>query len=187
VIVTTNHLLSSVFLPEDDRRFDVIETATFEEMQLTDGPTRAAYFSKLYTWFHAGGDRHVAAWLETYDLGEFDPNNGQRKTAAHKTVVRQGMSGDEWARDAIAQLKNQDIFAASTILTLAERAGEDRARVKAKLSHTLSRLGYVPYDALTVDGRWWINKKPYRIYRRPTIQPGPGWEKDVDLDLNEGF
>ena len=32
VIITTNHLMSSIHIPEDDRRTDVIDCASFEEM-----------------------------------------------------------------------------------------------------------------------------------------------------------
>ena len=60
VIITTNHLHSGIYIPEDDRRYDVIDSATKAEMGLTSDGAALEYFEKLWDWFHNGGDAEGA-------------------------------------------------------------------------------------------------------------------------------
>jgi hypothetical protein len=155
VIVTTNHLLSSIFIPQDDRRFDVIECATKSEMGLADDAKRRTYFEKLWGWFYnEDGARHVAAFLHARDLTKFSPNNGQRKTAAHRLVVQHGLSGDEWFLDALEADDNPDLFRSDVLILRATHNGEDAAGVRGKLPYVAERHGYRRFPSSTKDGRW---------------------------------
>jgi hypothetical protein len=90
VIITTNHLASGIYIPADDRRYDVIESARLTDMGLDDVAERREYFSDLWDWFLTGGANHVAAYLHERDISQFSASNGQRKTEAHNSVVQIG-------------------------------------------------------------------------------------------------
>lgn len=155
VIITTNHLLSGIYIPQDDRRYDVIECATRSEMGLADDATRRAYFEQLWSWFYReDGARHVAAFLHARDLTKFSPNNGQRKTAAHQLIIQNSMSGDEWFNDCLEALGTPDLFRGDVFMVQAVRNGEDAVEVRGKLPHAAERAGFKRYPGPTKDGRW---------------------------------
>lgn len=165
VIITTNHLASGIYIPPDDRRYDVIEAATMDEMNLRDEDKRRQYFSDLWDWFLEGGATHVAAYLHQRDISGFSASNGQRKTDAHKTVVAGGMAGDHWLDDILDELGHPDGVRADWIVTRAVAMGEKDADVKRKLSNAIGRVGYVMYKNPAVkDGRWKINGKKVTVY-----------------------
>ena len=165
VIITTNHLASGIYIPPDDRRYDVIEAATMDEMGLRDERKRREYFSDLWDWFLAGGSNHIAAYLHERDLSDFSASNGQRKTDAHRTVVAGGMSGDQWLDDIIDELGEPDGLRADWLITKAVAAGEKDGDVKRKLANSIGRLGYVLFKNPNIkDGRWKIGGKKVTVY-----------------------
>ena len=100
VVITTNHMLSGIYIPPDDRRYDVIECATLEEMGLADEVVKREYFNDLWVWYNAkGGKEHVVGYLRDRDISTFNPNTGQRKTEAHKSIVISGKQNDNWLSD----------------------------------------------------------------------------------------
>lgn len=209
VIITSNHLLSSIFIPEDDRRYDVIECATLAEMGLkpkdeaiakVEGDeeqlaalvgqyarTRRDYFSNLWEWFHAkDGARHVAAYLHERSLTGFSAALGQRKTAAHKEVVHHGMIGDEWLRDIIDTSKYPDVLNGTWILERAVGMGEKKENVQARMGHALRRMGY---EVLTNpghgDGRWRLNGAQCRIYKKRGFTIEGTWQDCLEIPRSE--
>lgn len=165
VIITTNHLASGIYIPPDDRRYDVIEAATMDEMGLRDERKRREYFSDLWDWFLAGGSNHIAAYLHERDLSDFSASNGQRKTDAHRTVVAGGMSGDQWLDDIIDELGEPQGLRADWLITKAVAAGEKDGDVKRKLANSIGRLGYVLFKNPNIkDGRWKIGGKKVTVY-----------------------
>lgn len=182
VIITTNHLLASIFIPPDDRRYDVIACATLEEMGIQDERIRCDYFQKLWAWFYAEeGARHVLAFLREWDLEKFSAALGQRRTAAHQEIVRTGMVVDEWAADAVDLCRNQDMISGSVMCRLAVQAGERLENVKARLGHAMLRLGYQVYaNPNSRDGRWKIKGRMHKIFKRPQHPPERGWENNLD-------
>jgi hypothetical protein len=191
VLITTNHLLSSIFIPEDDRRYDVIECATRDEMDLANPRKRQDYFSELWEWFLTKeGARHVAAFLHERNLSGFSAASGQRKTAAHQTVVRCGMVGDEWVADIIEYFKNQDLVSGRVILRRAYQGDYTTTGLKGKLPHAMQRLGYVVFpNPATKDGRWKLTDRNggddgwHTIYRKRSYgleNAKDGWQKNLD-------
>lgn len=165
VIITTNHLASGIYIPPDDRRYDVIEAATMDEMGLRDENVRREYFADLWDWFLAGGASHVAAYLHEHDLSGFSASNGQRKTDAHKTVIAGGMAGDSWLDDILDELGHPDGVRGDWIVTRAVAMGEKDADVKRKLSNAIGRVGYTMFkNPLIKDGRWKIDGKKVTVY-----------------------
>lgn len=166
VIITTNHLASGIYIPPDDRRYDVMECATMAEMGLSEDRTRREYFADIWEWFLAnGGASHVAAYLHQRDIAGWSASNGQRKTAAHGTVIAAGMSGDSWLDDILDALGHPEGVRADWITTKAAELGEKDADVKRKLSNSIGRLGYTIFkNPATKDGRWKISGKNVTVY-----------------------
>lgn len=173
VIITTNHLASGIYIPPDDRRYDVIEAATMDEMGLRDENVRRQYFSELWDWFLSGGSAHVAAYLHEKDLSQFSASNGQRKTDAHKTVVSGGMTSDHWLLDILDELGNPTFVRSDTINTMAVASGEKDHEVRRKIANTMGRADYTVYkNPSTKDGRWKISGKNVVVYVKVGTPPG---------------
>lgn len=171
VIVTTNHLMNGIYIPEGDRRFDVIECATMAKIGLADEDVRRKYFADLWQWFLNDGDRHVAAFLHERDISDFDPNQGQRKTAAHKTVVAINLASDSWLEEALDELGHPDVVCAKSIIQKAVAKGENEAAVKAKFSNAMGRAGYCLFTNPKLQtGSWTIGGRRYMVYAKVGIE-----------------
>lgn len=205
LIITSNHLLSSIFIPPDDRRYDIIEAATLAEMGLkpsdeeiaTAGEdeervkalgehyatTRRDYFTGLWEWFHEkGGARHVAAYLHERQLSGFSAALGQRRTLAHQEVVRSGMVGDEWLRDIVDGLVKQEVLNGNWILERAIGMGERRETARVRMGHALRRMGYEALDNPHYkDGRWKLNGVLCRIYKKRGFKIQGHWQDHLEL------
>lgn len=184
VIVTTNHLLASIHIPPDDRRFDVIECASMEEMELrpsdkekaevTKGlneeqaqaaltaleeqyaKERRTYFEDLWGWFYEQrGAQHIAAFLHERPLSGFSAALGQRKTAAHADVVRSGMITDEWLVDVLEDFTNTDLVSGRVILRIMS------ARVTS--TSTTNYKGKLPFA---------MERLGYVVFANPTTKEG---------------
>lgn len=166
VIMTTNHLVGGIHLPPDDRRYDVIECATFEEMGLTDAAVRAAYFTKLYQWYYQPGSRwHIAAWLHDRNLNGWSASSGQRKTEGHRAIVMSSMAQDAWALEALEDLGMPVVVKSSILIERGVAQGEKRDAVVRRLPHILSRMGYTAaYNPTAADGRWKLNGSKCALY-----------------------
>ena len=175
VIITTNHLTSGIFIPEGDRRYDVISCATFEEMGLFTTEARREYFSELWDWFLDGGDRHVAAYLHTRPIDGFSASNGQRKTEAHKDVVVSGKVNDFWLQDVLDEIENitgpLTAFRSDWLIEFAERQGEmKKSEIKGRLTNAAKRIGLTIFrNELTPDGRHRFGGKKSAVYRKEGV------------------
>ena len=153
VVLTTNSLLG-VYIPPDDRRYDILLCATLSEMRLADDKTRRKYFEELWAWFRDGGAEHVFAFLQERDLKGFSASQGQRKTEAHKMAIQENLVNDEWFADALEAEGNPDMFRGDMILERARCTGEGRPGIKAKLAYAAERAGYLKLRSSMKDGRW---------------------------------
>ena len=153
VVLTTNSLLG-IYIPPDDRRYDVLLCATLAEMGLADDTIRRTYFEKLWGWFLNGGAEHVYAFLLERDLAKFSASQGQRKTDAHKMTVQENLVNDEWFADALEAEGNPTLFRGDLILERARSTGESGPGIKTKLAHAAERAGFIKYRSPIKDGRW---------------------------------
>jgi len=174
VIITTNHLADGIYIPPDDRRYDVMQSATFNEMGLADEQTRRAHFTDLWEWFLHGGASHIAAYLHEKDIGEFSAANGQRKTEAHATIIADGMGSDQWLDDIIDELGEPIAVRSDWITIKAIANGEKDSNIRRRMSNAMGRLGYVMLRSINKDGRWKIGGKKVIVYVKP------GLSKDYD-------
>ena len=167
VILTTNNLASGIVIPQDDRRYDVIDCATLEEMKLADDAERRNYFATLWQWFLNGGATHVAAFLQERNLTKFSASNGQRKTAAHRDVVQANLASDYWLDDLLDFLGYPSLVRADWLIDRAVAMGEKKGDVYRKFGPTMGRAGYVMYrNPSDKDGRWKINGRGRFIWAK---------------------
>ena len=60
-LITTNHKTDGIYLPADDRRHYVAWS------NFTKEDFKPEYWNGLWSWYHAGGFEHVAAYLTEFD------------------------------------------------------------------------------------------------------------------------
>lgn len=189
VTITSNHLTGSVHIPMDDRRYDVIQCATLEEMGLGQEEERRDYFTTLYEWYgKKDGNRHIVAFLRERNLSGFSAALGQRKTAAHTEIVQHGMSGDDWLRDILDGLGYPPCVRADWILDRAVGMKELKADVRARMNHALRRMGYDVFpNPHYKDGRWKVNGVLCKVYKRRDYRPTPepDWQKELEMSPDE--
>lgn len=166
VIITTNHLTNGIFIPQDDRRYDVIDCATMEDMSLTSESLKRQYFEDLWHWFlHEQGANHVASFLHARDISKFNASNGQRKTLAHKMVAANGSVADIWLDDILDSYNYPDFIRSDYIIQKATENGEKREEIIRKIRNSMDRVGYSMMQNPTYrDGRWKIDGKKVTIY-----------------------
>jgi hypothetical protein len=81
VIITTNHKVGGIHLPEDDRRHFIGWS------DLAEGHFSPEYFTKLHRWYAQGGNEIVAEYLMSLDISDFDPKAPPPKTEAFWEMV----------------------------------------------------------------------------------------------------
>jgi hypothetical protein len=106
VIITTNHKTNGIFLPADDRRHYVAWS------DLSRPSFEREYWNKLWCWYNAGGDGHVAAYLAQLDLSSFDAKAPPPKTQAflgnRGCVTRSGRRRDAGRHRRARQSRRAD-------------------------------------------------------------------------------
>lgn len=146
VIITTNHKTDGLYLPADDRRHYVAWSEAGREDFEPD------YWQQLYGWYATGGVGHVAAYLRSLDLADFDAKAPPPKTPAFWAIVAAGEAPESAElRDVLDRAGNpqaitlaQVVHAASE-LGLYDLAAELRERKNRRsVPHKLERVGYVP-------------------------------------------
>lgn len=186
VILTTNHLTTGLYIPQDDRRYDVIDCATLKDMGLENESTKRAYFEGLWSWFREGGANHVAAFLADRDISMFSAATGQRKTAAHQTVVMGGMSGDQWLADIIEELGDHFALRSDWVESRAMREGDSLRDIRRKLVPSLLRLGYSQlHNQGNRMGRWLINKKRVMVFVNDQAPANFNPQRELTKEPNE--
>jgi len=169
-LVTSNHKTDGVFLPPDDRRHYVAWSSHRKE-EFTP-----KYWNDLWGWYQDGGFQHVAAYLVSLDISDFDPKAPPPRTDAFWDIVGASQAPeDAELADLIDAFGNPD---ALTLRMLLEKAtGEavewllERKHRRA-IPHRLERCGYVSTRNLNAkDGLWVINKVRQQIYAKDSLSP----------------
>jgi hypothetical protein len=175
VVITSNHLTDGIFLPANDRRHYVAwsecRPADFED----------DYWLKMWGWYDAGGDRHVAAYLTTLDISNFDPKASPPKTSAFWSIVNANRTSEEGElQDVLDQLGNPD---AVTIGQLTDAAPfdpdpkryslrdwlKDRKNRKA-VGHRLENCSYRAVNNPDAsDGLWRIGGRRQVVYAKNSL------------------
>jgi len=89
VVYTTNYKAEGLYLPADDRRH-YVAWSTLKKEDFTK-----QYWDDLWSFFHDGGDRHVAAYLAGLDLSAFNPKAPPPQTPAFWEIVNAHRAGED--------------------------------------------------------------------------------------------
>jgi hypothetical protein len=170
VIFTTNNRHNGLYLPGEDRRHYVAWS------ELAPSDFDADYFEKLYAWYEAGGNGHVAAYLRDCDLSDFNPKAPPPKTDAFWDMVDTGRSPEEAEiRDLLDLMKNPEAVTVPTLRRHLDPNGElwalfhDR-KFRTQIPHRMADVGYIPVRNPTAkDGHWKVGDKRVAVYALATL------------------
>src|SRR5262249_865004 len=111
VVITTNHRLNGVYLPEDDRRhFVAWAECTREEFD-------AEYWRSIWAWYGSGGRENVVTYLRGVNLAGFDPKAPPPQTTAWRRMVNADRAPeDAELADALELLGNPDVLTKEMLL-----------------------------------------------------------------------
>ena len=173
VIMTTNHKTGGIYLPSDDRRhyvaWSLVKAASFPK----------GHWIEFWKWYEAGGFGHVAAYLRTLDISDFDPKAPPPQTSAFWEIVDANrMSEDSELADLLDRLKRPAVV---TIDILVEAAGSASlyttsdwlkdSKNKRIVPIRLERCGYgaVRNSDAPSDGQFVIDWRRQTIYARSDL------------------
>ena len=117
VVMTTNHRTGGIYLPADDRRhyvaWSLLRAASFSE----------GHWIKFWKWYEEGGFCHVAAYLRTLDISDFDPKAPPPRTSAFWEIVDANRSNeDSELADLLDRLKRPPAVTLDILIKTAEGA-----------------------------------------------------------------
>jgi hypothetical protein len=173
LLVISSNNKAGLFLPPTDRRSFVAWSACVR----TDFD--AGYFQRLHDWYSEPGTvAHIAAYLVTVDLADFDPKATPPETAAWRDIVGANQTTEaSLLGDLVASLSAIDPQPVFTLDELREVALSDPTHfgelhellnhsAKARiLTHRLDDAGYTPVRNPDVkDGRWSTGLRQVMIY-----------------------
>ena len=181
-ITTSNHD-DALYMPSDDRRNAIAKSECT--------PPDCKYFERLVHWyFYEYGINHVAAFLQHYDLSNFNPKLAPPKTEAFWNMVNidRGPEHNELAdaidavavelghkRDVNGNIEPPDALTLAMLAAKAPSAEWLTDRKKSRsIPHRMQRCGYVSVsnpDALRSGGYWVIHNKRQAIYVREKLSP----------------
>ena len=169
VILTTNYKTDGIYLPADDRRHYVCWSEATKEEFTPD------YWNSMYGWYHReGGFEHVAAYLRTLDISEFDPKAPPPKTAAFWAIVDASQAPeDAELADALEDIGSPDTITLAKIISAAQGGSyeflTDRKNRRA-IPHRMESCGYLPVrNDAAKDGLWKVQGKRQVVYARSDL------------------
>jgi hypothetical protein len=180
VVITTNYLTNGIYLPAEDRRHYVAWS------DLLQSDFIAGYWPKMWKWYDEGGDRHVAAYLATLDISDFDPKAPPPKTPAFWSIVNANRTTEEGElQDVFEKLGNPDAITIDQIRskTSNSQGGGDKDSLwywlgdrknRKAASHRLEKCGYraVNNPSAEADGLWRINGRRQVVYAKVSLSLG---------------
>ncbi|MBD9522414.1 hypothetical protein IB262_21190 [Ensifer sp. ENS02] len=180
-VMYSNELLGGLLLTEDDRRHYIAATEVTKEQLFEKNPN---YFPDLYNWYEEGGVAHVAAFLDTVDLSDFNPKAPPPKTPAFWNVIHANASADKSDLEELLEkisgemAKRGEVLKVITIEKLASSTHcpyelreflRDRAQ-RWKVPQLLEERGFPRlHNPATKQGLWTIGDKKVAIYGNKAV------------------
>jgi Bifunctional DNA primase/polymerase, N-terminal/Primase C terminal 2 (PriCT-2)/Family of unknown function (DUF5906) len=168
VIITSNHLTDGIYLLAEDRRHYV----AWSDCKPTGFPP--GFWNEMWSWYDTGGDGHVAAYLATLDISNFDPKAPPPKTAAFWSIVNANRTSEEAElQDVLDKLGNPDAVTIEAIRiealpSLREWLKEPKNR-KA-VTHRFENCGYRAVNNQGAkDGLWKIDGRRQVVYAKTEL------------------
>lgn len=202
VIITTNHKVDGLYLPEDDRRHYVCwsECRRDDFVQEDDAAGQPVnYFAAIYTWFNAGGYANVGTYLSTFDLSSFDPTTPPCKTPAFWAIVdsnrpaedaeladlleRMASNGQDRPEVMTKRQLIDECFTCGDFPDLLAFLQDRRARKKLKGRMEANGYTVVPNDS-TKDKLWKIQDKRQQVYALSSLSPSDRLKAVMDMIAN---
>jgi Family of unknown function (DUF5906) len=181
VIITTNHKTDGIFLPADDRRHYVAWSPINKEDLAPN------FWVKFWHWYEHGGFEHVAAFLQEYDLSDFDCKAPPLKTEAFWEIVTANRASEEGElADMIDKLGKPEVTtfkevyraAAFSEIKTAQAAGtsnsfsvwlEDKKNRKA-FTYRMEDCGYAPVrNPDSQQGLWQVVGERMVVYGKAEL------------------
>ena len=173
VVITTNHKTDGLYLPPDDRRHFV----AWSDLRQQDFPVD--YWRDLWGWYLDGGIGHVAAYLATMDITDFDPKAPPPKTEAWHEIVNAGRAPeDAELADVLDAMGRPAAITIDKLIGIAESIQrydfveylKDRKNRRV-IPHRLEDADYSPVRNPDDrrDGQWRINGKRQTVYARRDV------------------
>jgi len=168
LIITTNHRMDGIYLPPDDRRHYVAwsdrDAGDFDE----------GYWPDLYRWCATGGTAHVAAYLASLDLAEFDAKAPPPKTAAFWSIVDASRAPeDAELADVLARLQHPRSLTLADLIYYAHddfREWLRDRRNRRRVGHRLEAAGYEPVrNPDATSGLWVVEGRRQVVYAQSAL------------------
>lgn len=163
VVITTNHKSGGIYLPTDDRRHFVAWSprakADFSE----------SFWTKHWDWLNKGGRAHVAAYLNSVDLSQFEHKAPPPQTEAFWAIAGASRAPEEASlSDALERLNMPH---AVTIAQVKKVADEELFEFLGDRKNSrrfpiqFEQCGYTPVrNKQAKDGLFKVNDKRCTIY-----------------------
>lgn len=171
VILTTNHKEDGIYLPKNDRRHYVAWSELTKD-DFTDG-----YWNALWGFYENGGYEHVAAYLATLDISDFDPKAPPPKTPAFWAIVHANCAPEEseladviekMGKPAVLTLRDVIAEALSSCAALYDWLNDRKNR--RAIPHRMKSCDYVSIrNDAAQDGLWKVLGKRQVIYGRKEL------------------
>lgn len=161
VILTTNYKTDGFRIPADDRRTFV----AWSKCEREDFSDR--YWKDLWSWYNAGGDQDVGAYLATLDISSFDAKAPPPRTEAFYSIVMASWAPEQSTiADLIDSLGNPKAVTLEQIHFVADMDfSEWMIKNARQVPHKMESAGYeqVRNDAAK-DGYFKINNRRQPVY-----------------------
>jgi hypothetical protein len=167
-IITTNHSITGLYLPPDDRRHYVAASKIKKEDFKPD------YWNKFWHWYNNGGLDLVGHYLAKLDLTGFDPKAPPPQTDAFLNIVNASITPeDAEMADALDKLERPDVVTIHQIRQVSDASFTEwlNERKNARpTNHRLDTCGYQPLrNPKAKDGLWKIAGKRQAIFMRQEL------------------
>jgi hypothetical protein len=168
VLYTTNHKVTGIYLPADDRRH-FVAWSSLDKSSFSDD-----YWTGIWHWYEHGGYDDVAAYLMDVDLTDFDPKAPPPHTAAFHEIVTAAIPPEVGELlDALDRLQNPDAVTVSDIVTMADGAlgvqMQDRKNSRL-IASWMEMAGYVSVkNPNAARNLWQVGGKRQVIYARQSL------------------
>jgi hypothetical protein len=172
VIITSNHKTDGIYLPASDRRTYVAWSDSKPE------DFSESYWKQLWTWYDAGGDRNVAAYLATLDLSSFNPKAPPPKTEAFWAIVDANVAPEESElADVLDFISSPDAVTIDQLIHASASAGLHDAneflcerKNRRAIPHRMDGCGYVPVrNTSDQQGLWKICGRKTAVYAQKAL------------------
>jgi hypothetical protein len=170
LLITTNYLTDGIYLHADDRRHYVAWNRTHKKEHFDD-----AYWRGLWGWYEKGGYGHVAAYLRSLDISDFDPKAPPPRTEAFHAIVNANMAPEDAELDDVLDALGRPD--AVTIAQVQDKApGRDfkdwlgDRRNRRILPHRFEQCGYAPVRSTnSQQGLWRVHGTRQVVYAKTSL------------------